>query len=285
MDKEYEVVIKKNTNECREGRMRLALAAGAVLAAALIACIVIIAFNKPAAEKEIIVSAPSEPFGSSAQRPQGLPSYNVTEQHALRIAESFCKQEMFAAGRSGGKLPCYEFEAEGVKVSVTVMGGAVKSFEKQSEYKDTVRSDFELESAAEGFLWSRGFGKTSAAYIERKEGRACVYMLPVHESDALLYTDLLRVYINMETLGITGFRADDYILNHRFRDIDARLSPADALKSIPSSYVVERPVLTVISAGGGEKLCYRCKCAKDGFGIIIFVNAQSGQIEEICSAV
>lgn len=233
------------------------------------------------------------PFSESTQSrpPRGLAHYDVTEQKALGIAEEFAQHTLSPAAHTDGEvLPFYNFEnADGsVRVSITKQGGAVLYYRKESEtdglsiLPTQKRLNEAVQIAAE-FLAERGYGQMQAGMEQYYGGYAVLEMIPQTQDGVLLYPDVIKVWINMQSGEVAGMDARNYLMNHSLRDFPQQiLSEDEARGRLSDALNVRGSVLAVIPKDdGSERFCYGFFCARDDREFLVFLDAVSGGEEDI----
>lgn len=115
---------------------------------------------------------------------------------------------------------------------------------------------------------------------------ACVtdselYVNLCYEEDGIiLYPDMVKIKVSLETGKITGFEAREYIYNHTQRDTDytVTVTEEEALAASYGEMKTESIRLVVIPLdAGGEKLTYEVYGTIDGYGFFVYVDAVTGK--------
>ena len=99
----------------------------------------------------------------------------------------------------------------------------------------------------------------------------------------ILYSDLVKVYLDRETGEVMGLDARNYRLNHRTRDRPRpKLTEGEAEAYVSGELQVEHRDLALIPlTQQTEVLCYEFKATRDGTFYIVYVNALTGEEEQI----
>ena len=104
------------------------------------------------------------------------------------------------------------------------------------------------------------------------------------EGEVTVYPDLIKVTIALDDGSVIGLEARGYLMSHHARTLE---SPAVAQAQARTQV---DPGLTILSAGLAliptdgqyEVLCHEFICqASDGTHVIVYVNAKTGQEENI----
>ena len=234
------------------------------------------------------------PFSESAenQAPKCDPGERITAQQAQTAAG-----RLFPGGRIGdavyvpGALPVYELTVETadrgeVSLSLTEQGGQLLSFMAAPKGdKNDPPSDEEsrrLKEAALSFLQELGVEDPAAAYAQYYQGVAVLNFAPRQEG-VILYSDLVKVYLDRETGEVMGLDARNYRLNHRRRDLARpRITEKQAAEYVSGSLQVEQIALALIPlTQQTEVLCYEFKATQNETFYIVYINALTGEEEQI----
>jgi len=234
------------------------------------------------------------PFSESAENrpPQGEPGERITAQQAAAQA-----QRLFSGGTVAstayvpGALPVYELtvqsDARGeISLSLTEQGGQLLSFMSTPRGdKSDPPSDEESRQLKEGalsVLQELGFEDPAAAYAQYYQGVAVLNFAPRQEG-VILYSDLVKVYMDRETGEVMGLDARNYRLNHRPRDLaQPQLTEEQAAAYVSDSLQVEQTALALIPlTQQTEVLCYEFKATQNGTFYIVYINALTGEEEQI----
>ena len=234
------------------------------------------------------------PFSESAenQAPKGDPGERITAQQAEAAAgRLFPGGKITATDHVPGALPVYELTIETadrgqVSLSLTEQGGRLLSFMgTPTGDRSDPPSDQEsrkLKEAALSFLRELGVEDPAAAYAQYYQGVAVLNFAP-QQAGVILYSDLIKVYLDRETGEIMGLDARNYRLNHRTRNLPRpQITEKQAADYVSDSLQVEQTSLALIPlTQQTEVLCYEFKATKDGTFYIVYINALTGEEEQI----
>lgn len=234
------------------------------------------------------------PFSESAENrpPQGEIGERITAQQAAERA-----RRLFSDGTVAdtvyvpGALPVYELSVQSasrgqVSLSLTEQGGELLSFMgAPTGDKNDPPSDEEsekLKAAALSFLQELGVEDPAAAYAQYYQGAAVLNFAP-RQAGVILYSDLVKVYMDRETGEVMGLDARNYRLNHRQRALPRpKLTEEEAGTYVSGELQVEHTDLALIPlTQQTEVLCYEFKATKDDTFYIVYVNALTGEEEQI----
>ena len=234
------------------------------------------------------------PFSESAENraPQSEPGERITAQQAEAAAG-----RLFPGGKIGntayvpGALPVYELTIDTadrgqVSLSLTEQGGQLLSFmASPTGDRNDPPSDEEserLKASALSFLQELGVEDPAAAYAQYYQGVAVLNFAPRQEG-VILYSDLVKVYLDRENGEVMGLDARNYRLNHRTRVLDKpKLTEAQAEAYVSGGLQVEHTDLALIPlTQQTEVLCYEFKATQNDTFYIVYINALTGEEEQI----
>ena len=234
------------------------------------------------------------PFSESAENrpPQGEIGERITAQQAAeRAGRLFSDGTVADTVYVPGALPVYDLSVQSasrgqVSLSLTEQGGELLSFMgAPTGDKNDPPSDEEsekLKAAALSFLQELGVEDPAAAYAQYYQGVAVLNFAP-RQDGVILYSDLVKVYLDRENAEIMGLDARNYRLNHRTRDLPKpRITEQQAAAYVSDSLQVEQTALALIPlTQQTEVLCYEFKATQNETFYIVYINALTGQEEQI----
>ena len=233
------------------------------------------------------------PFSESGenQAPKADPGERITAQQAQAAAQRLFPGEVGEPVYVAGALPVYEFTVDTadrgqVSLSLTERGGQLLSFmASPTGDKNDPPSDEEsarLKESALSFLRELGVEDPAAAYAQYYQGVAVLNFAPRQEG-VILYSDLVKVYLDRDTGEVMGLDARNYRLNHRARDLPRpQITEKQAAEYVSDSLQIEHADLALIPlTQRTEVLCYEFKATRDGTFYIVYINALTGEEEQI----
>jgi len=212
----------------------------------------------------------------------------LSEEEARKAAADFTGLEALDyTGKRDAELPVYVFQTEdgdsSYIVEVTQQGGSVLSFRSTAASSAENLSTQEASGAAQAFLSDHGFDGFSESYHEIQAGH-CVICFVCEEDGVLMYPDLVKVAVNLETGEISGYDAEGYLMNHGDRLLPERVITEDDAMDMVSPWLTPEAVTPcVIPIGDNrEAYCLEVLCTGgDGRHYLVYVNALSGEEEKI----
>ena len=215
----------------------------------------------------------------------------LTEETACEAAAGFVDMEaskLTAVTDTGGGLPCYNFEAGTLRVSVTKDGGLLCSLSNSRTVEENKLSQKEALTKARGFLQTVGISSVKESYYITADG-VCTFNFAWQEafddSAVTCYPDLIKVGVALDTGEILSYNASGYLMNHHQRSLQApSVSAEKARESVSSRLEIQKePSLALIPTPGlDEVLCWEFVCkGEDGEDILVYINGETGMEERI----
>jgi len=230
------------------------------------------------------------------QRIKGLPGKRITKEEAGRIAREFMAFKTQAANLKmevdeNGKSTEYSaysvrFEdgnVDPVMLDVTKQGGKVVWMLTERDIKKPALSLDEAEAIAGKYLKDRGFSNMVASESDVYEGLG-VFTFVHQQNGVRIYPDAVTVKVALDNGQVYGFHAEEYWFNHKQRVLPKATVSAQKAKSMVNPAVKvtgQRMALIQGKNDGKEVLCYEYTVEFEGNTYNIFINAQTGQEEEV----
>ena len=210
----------------------------------------------------------------------------IGQDEALKIAKKVCsaeKDNLIYSHDEDGDIPCYVFKGENCTVGITKAGGkpcymlsSEFSGEMQIEYKDAVRN-------ARLYLEKIGYENMKESYYFTDDG-ICTINFASTDGDVVLYPDLIKVSVCLETGNILSFDATGYISNHTERNtFTTTLSERQAEQKLNNQLeVLDTQICVIPTEWATEQLCYEIHSKTDnGQEILVYIDCASGEEDNI----
>ncbi|HWS30040.1 MAG TPA: germination protein YpeB [Clostridia bacterium] len=236
------------------------------------------------------------PYSESSENrePRGLTGNKVSEGEALGVAMGIAGDgvQLSYSGPTDGSIPTYEFESvteDGryVYISITQQGGKLLTMMKAAKSdRDGIPED-EAErnryrDAAVKYLSDQGYGEMRATYAQYYGGAALINCAAV-QNDVILYSDLIKVWVDREDMEIIGVDARNYFFNHIERQLEQpAITLEEAQGYVSQNLTVQSNAVALIPiTPQTERLCYEFKGVYGENEYIVYINAQTGEEEQI----
>ncbi|MDO4564445.1 MAG: germination protein YpeB [Clostridia bacterium] len=203
------------------------------------------------------------------------------------VAEWFSDVEVQYDGLCEGvALNSHDFSGDNLEISITQKGGELLYFMRQPESdlagRPTDEETERLHASAESFLRGHGYEDMEPSYAQYYNG-VVVINYAASQDGVILYSDLIKVYVDRQSEQVIGMDAKNYVINHRERELQAPdLTEDEARAKVSVSLKIESVRLALIpKTNSTEVLCYECKGVKNETFFIVYINAVTGREEDI----
>jgi spore germination protein len=234
------------------------------------------------------------PFSDARRTGQALAlgTKIVSQEDAITIARDFVGDRVkraIAGVGTGGAIPCWGVTLElgdvTLQAAVTRQGGKILWMTPDTADYPAEKSVEECRENALLFLEARGFSGMKPTYFQVYQGVA-VISFAASQGETLLYPDLIKVQLRMDTAQVVGLEARNYWQNHAARGLlIPTLTEEEARKLVGQRLNVQSSRLCLIPADSGEKLCYEFKGEYGGHTYLSYINALDGKQEELLKVV
>ena len=222
--------------------------------------------------------------------PKALGDREVSAEEALTIARDFVGAERVSkaesVGETAGLLAGYSItltlkDGTVLNAEITRQGG--KMLWLMPEHAAFVQklSVEDCAARAAAFLESRGYGEMAQNHIRVYDG-LCVINFVAVQDGVLLYPDLVKIQLRMDTGEVVGLEANNYLMNHTRRDnLMPVCSKMQALQQVSPQLGATDALLCLIPHLGEERLCYEVAGEYEDNEYRVYVDALTGEEVEI----
>ena len=217
--------------------------------------------------------------------PRGLFGEETTREDAREAVRRFIGEERVGeitdAADSGGTIPAYGFQVTAgdtvLDVYATRRGAQVLFMMPENAAYATQKSMEDCIVAAYEFLTSREYGHMEPSFYQSYNGMAVINFAAVQD-EVLLYPDLIKVQVRMDTGEVVGIEANNYLMNHVQRDnLTPALTQEEARAWVSEQLEIERVRLCLIPQESGERLCYEFSGTYAGLYYLVYIDANNGE--------
>ncbi|QQE72781.1 germination protein YpeB [Brevibacillus composti] len=229
------------------------------------------------------------------QRIKGIDGKPVSEEEARKIALDFTGLDQNQAKVEvdpNGKAE--EYSAYSVRITsghasspiymdVTKRGGKVAWLMNERDVGEQRLTMEQAEASAKKFLEAHGYTDMVVAERDGYEGMAVLTFVP-EKNQVRIYPDAVTVKTALDNGSVVSFNATEYLFNNKQRILQKpKVSREEARKKVNPSVKVTEQRLAVIEGkdDGNEVLCWELTCDFDGNAYMVYINALSGEEEEI----
>lgn len=221
----------------------------------------------------------------------GLTGENIDEQaaqdKAKELFDSNNIKEVTSYGKSEGDITSFDFgitfnDNSTATVSISEKGGHVIYMNKNRDVSAEILSQEEADKKAKEYLEQHGFKNMKETYYLKESGIVTINYAYVQD-DVIMYPDLIKVKVALDDGEILGIETSGYLNSHTKRDIkEPKVTVEEAKKSLNKDLTIESEELTIIpTEWKTEVLCWEFEGNVEGFDFIVYVNAETGEEEDI----
>lgn len=232
----------------------------------------------------------SEHIISSEKR--GLTGDEIDEETAKQKAEEFIGKDKIQNTKSNGfvengDIPVYRFEMttkddQTIGISISKKGGHVVYLISNRDIKEQKLDEQEAMSKAREYLANKGYNNMQETYYMKQDGFITINYAYKQE-DVVMYADLIKVKVALDNGEIIGLETTGYLNSHYERDIPAeKISVENARTKLSANAQITSESLAMIpTEWKTEKFCYEFKGKIEDVDFIAYINAETGEEEDI----
>lgn len=232
----------------------------------------------------------SEHITSSEKK--GLTGEDIDEETAKQKAEEFIGKDKIKETKSNGyvengDIPVYRFEIttneeQNIGISISKKGGHVVFLNYNRNVTEEKISPEEAVQKGKEYLNNKGFPNMQETYYLKENGFITVNYA-YKQNNVIIYPDLIKVKIALDNGEIIGLESTGYLNNHYERNISKNLiSIEDAKKQLTNNIEIKSEGLAIIpTEWNTEILCYEFKGKVEDIDFIAYINAETGEEEDI----
>lgn len=223
----------------------------------------------------------------------GLTGDEIDEETAkTKIEEFFADkeiQEITSNGEvNGNEIEAYSFtlktnKSNEIYVDISKKGGWFINVICDKEVGEPSISEEEAVELGKQYLDKMGYLNMKETYYTIIENIVTINYAYT-QNDIIMYPDLIKVKIALDDGEILGMEATGYLNNHVDRgDLSPRISVDEARENLNKNLEILSEGLAVIPKENTEEevFCYEFKGRVEGKEFLVYINAETGEEEEI----
>ena len=226
---------------------------------------------------------------------KGLVGNEITEEEAKQKAISFIGQDKVKEIKSNGliingDMVVYDFSItvkEGeqnnpLTISISKTGGHIVLANYNREITEEKIGIEEANKIGKDFLNNLGIPNMEPTYY-LKQGGAVTINYAYTQDNVTIYPDLIKLKIALDDGQVLGMETSGYLNNHTERDIPtANISMSEARKTLNQNLEITSEGLAIIpTEWRTEIFCYEFKGRVNDTDFLVYVNAETGEEEDI----
>lgn len=237
------------------------------------------------------------PFSDHMTRttPVGLNGEMITYQQGKeKVAEFFGKNRIskveYLQSNNTAPIKTHSYrvffknkpEDEFATIDITQKGGIVYMMLYNRPVSTEKLSVEKAKEAGRKFLNDRGFPDMVDTYY-LKEDNTAIINYAYKQGNVVIYPDLIKLKIALDTGEVLGFEGKAYLSSHRKREIPkARITESEARRMINSRVKIMSSGMAIIPTDFKTELyTYEFKGKLNDTDFIVYINAVTGQEEDI----
>ena len=191
-----------------------------------------------------------------------------------------------SAPATSGALPAWGVtvvtEELQLNLEVTTQGGKVLWMMPESAGFAQALDETRCRELAAAFLREKGFGDMVCTHVQRYESGVMVLNFAAQQEGVLLYPDLVKVQVRMDTGDVVGIEANNYWMNHVTRNLATpELTAQEAAACLAEGLEAEATQLCLIPYRDSERLCYEFTVRRGDGTYLIYLDADTGKEVEL----
>lgn len=222
---------------------------------------------------------------------QGTPALlkglkEISQEDAFKVAQTVCESEKDSLEYSydeNGDIPCYVFRSENCTVAITKVGG-IPLYMISSQFAGEIEIKYdEAVRNARNYLNKIGFDNLKESYYFTDDG-ICIVNFASDMNGIVVYPDLIKVSVSLETGEIMSFDATGYIYNHHDRSaFSPKITEAEAVNKINETLnVIDTQFCIIPTDWNTEQYCYEIHCKTDeGQELLVYIDCNTGEEDNI----
>lgn len=210
----------------------------------------------------------------------------ISKEDALKIAENICENEKSAlefTREEDGDIPCYVFQGENCTVGISKIGGIpLYMINSQFVGEIEIKQDEAVRNAKK-YLQKIGFKNLKESYYFTDDG-ICTINFASNDAGVVIYPDLIKISVSLETGEILSFDATGYVHNHHERKkFTPTLTEAQAVSKINNTLkVIDTQVCIIPTEWKTEQYCYEIHCkTNEGQELLVYIDCNTGEENNI----
>ncbi|MEA4882628.1 MAG: germination protein YpeB [Clostridia bacterium] len=237
-----------------------------------------------------------------ARKPVGVTGAPITAEQAKEIAMRFVPFDASAHSAKveeevRSKIPAYRIQLDAPKnsgkpnavVDVTKVGGHVTLM---NVARDLAPKKLDLDDAvsrAHQFLAKVGMVSMTPTFVSEAADAAVIPFI-YQQGNVLVYPDLIKVKVALDSGDVIGYDATGYFMSHTARKLpEPKVKSTEAKELLSPGFVASDPaklaVIPVETVAAPEAFCWEFHGTSYGDEFFVYVNAESGREEKLLQIV
>ena len=229
---------------------------------------------------------------------KGLTGEDIDENQAKQLVEKFYGtdkiEEIISNGYSeNSEIPCYDFNVKMkdsdniASISISKKGGHVIFANYNKEVNTETISQEDADRIGKEFLENHGYTNMKETYYLKQSGIVTInyaYFQTTESGETIvMYPDLIKLKVALDDGSVLGIETTGYLNSHSERSIpDNLISKEKAKENLNKDLQIQSENLAIIpTEWKTEVLCWEFKGTVDDNEFLVYINAETGEEEDI----
>lgn len=210
----------------------------------------------------------------------------IKQEEALKIAQKVCENEKSTlefAYEEKGDIPCYVFSSENCSTAITKNGGCPLYMISSKFAGEVEIKQDEAVRNAKKYLEKIGYKNLKESYYFTDDG-ICTVNFASDDKGIVIYPDLIKVSVSLETGEVLSFEATGYVHNHHNRKaFTPTITEAQAVSKINDTLdVIDTQLCIIPTDWKAEQYCYEIHCkTQKGQELLVYIDCETGEEDNI----
>lgn len=210
----------------------------------------------------------------------------MSQDDALKVAQKVCENEKGTLEYSyeeNGDIPCYVFKSENCTTAITKNGGYPLYMINSKFVGEVEIKQDEAVRNAKKYLEKIGYTNLKECYYFTDDG-ICTVNFASDDKGIVIYPDLIKVSVSLETGEVLSFDATGYVHNHHNRkSFTPTLTEAQAVAKINDTLeVIDTQLCIIPTDWKTEQYCYEIHCkTQEGQELLVYIDCDTGEEDNI----
>lgn len=228
----------------------------------------------------------------TSSNPKMIKGDEISEEDAAKKAKDFLGENNVSeisnlGANENANILAYNFsiknnDGKTTYISISKKGGYVIYSSFNREIKEQKLNYEEANNEALEYLKQKGFDNMKETYYLAENGILTINYAYVQQ-DIIMYPDLIKIKVALDNGEILGIETTGYLSNHEERNLKtAKITKEEAKKKLNKNLNIMSEKMAVIPTEyKTEIFCYEFKGKIDDREFIVYINAETGEEEDI----
>lgn len=228
----------------------------------------------------------------TSSNPKMIKGDEISEEDAAKKAKDFLGENNVSeisnlGANENANILAYNFsiknnDGKTTYISISKKGGYVIYSSFNREIKEQKLNYEEANNKALEYLKQKGFDNMKETYYLAENGILTINYAYVQQ-DIIMYPDLIKIKVALDDGEILGIETTGYLSNHEERNLrTAKITKEEAKKKLNKNLNIMSEKMAVIPTEyKTEIFCYEFKGKIDDREFIVYINAETGEEEDI----